>query len=219
MATPLIDLATFKMALGLPPTVETPDDDKFTLAVASASSMVRNFTGLEFNVSEEVPFSDVRQYEYDGSGFLDIDECQTVMDVSVQSGWTGDTITATTLSVNEWSAYPLNSPVKRWLQLAPNAYGVGSPEMGFTYNLDTLYWKLPQKPNIVNVTATWGWPEIPDDVKRATIIIADALAETTRPYTQESIENYSRTRAAADIEEAIPLRAQAILQNYIVPRL
>jgi hypothetical protein len=214
----LITLTEFKTALGLP--IQTdPSDGKLSWHIASASALVRNYTGLEFLVTDEYAFAEDRSYEYDGCGFLDIDECQEVTAVAVQSGYIGDTTTTTSLTVNEWSAYPLNGPVRQWLRLAPNAYGVGSPEMGFTYNLDTLAYKLPSRPNIVIVTASWGWPAIPDDVKQATIITAEAMSEGNRPYTQESIENYSRTRGASDLEEPLPLRAQAILQNYIVPRV
>lgn len=214
----LITLDTLKIALG-EPLVADPEDAKHSLAIASASSLIRNYTGLQFDVSGSSPVASPRRYEYDGSGFLDIDECQAITSVTTESGYSGMPASVVNLSVNEWSAYPLNGPVKLWLRLAENYYGVGSPEMGFTYNLDTLAYKYPFKPNIITVTATWGWATIPDDVQQAVIWTALNLAESPRPYTQESIENYSRTRGASDTEEPIPLRAQAILQNYIIPRV
>jgi hypothetical protein len=214
----MITLADYKASTGMPADPD-PSDGKIEFAIASASSLIRSYTGLQFDITGPFPMSTTRSYEYDGSGYLDIDECQAITGVTMESGYTGQTSTSIVLTSNDWSAYPLNGPVKTWLRLAEGAGFSISPAMGFNYNLDTLYDRYSIKPNIVKITGSWGWPEIPDDVKQAVIWTVASLTETERPYTQESIENYSRTRGGADSEEPIPLRAQAVLMNYIIPRL
>lgn len=214
---PLISLTQLKTALGNPnPSAPDPKDATYTSALNAASALIRNYTGLKFEVAT-LPISSARKFEYDGSGFLDIDEAQKITNVTTQAGFSGATIT--TMTSDEWSAYPLSFPVKLWLRLADLPYGGISPEMGFTYNLDTLAYRMPMKPQIVTVTGIWGWPEIPADVQQATIWTALSIAETPRVYTQESIENYSRTRGGAVDAEPIPERAQAALMPYIIPQM
>lgn len=214
----MMTLAEYKAAIGK--TIDPdPSDPKITFALASASSLIRNYTGLSFEVTGPSPMATTRRYEYDGSGYLDIDECQAITGLSAESGYSGLSSPVITLTSDDWSAYPLNGPVKTWIRLGiGGGFGI-SPAMGFNYNLDTLYDRYTIKPNIISVTGSWGWAEIPDDVKQAVIWTVSSLTETERPYTQESIENYSRTRGGADAEEPIPLRAQAVLQSYIIPRL
>lgn len=183
----MITVSEYKAATGQ---VGDHRDAAITAAITSASALIRAHTGLEFAVSGDAPIATSRDFEYDGTGYLDIDECQAI---------TGVTVGASSLSADSWSAYPLNGPVKTWLRLA-------EAEEGF-------------KPYIVTVTAAWGWPVLPDDVKQAVVWTVTDLLETERPFTQEAIEGYSRTRSVASTEEPIPLRAQAALQVYVLPRI
>lgn len=216
----LITLPRLKTAMGYAqPSAVHPDDPKLTAAIAGASAMIRNYTGLKFEVASG-SVATTRSFEYDGSGYLDIDEAQTITTVVSKSGYTTVPTTPMSLSVDEWGAYPLNLPVKLWLRLAEAYYGRGiSPEMGFTYNLDTLAYKYPFKPNIIDVTAIWGWPAIPEDIQQAAIWTAVSINESPKPYASEAIENYSRTRGPGDTDEAIPIRAQVILDSYIWPKI
>lgn len=220
MAEPLVTLTRFKSSLENvnDPSAPDPRDAQYNAAIIAASELVRNYTSFRFDLADEFADPEPRDYEYDGSGFLDIDEAWSVVSVSQHGNY--DQAYTWTLSTYEWGAYPLNKPVKYWLQLPQNFAGVGmSPEMGFAYNLDTLYYKYQERPNIVTVTALWGWPEIPEDVQQATIWTATAITETSKPYTSESIEGYSRTRGAADDGEALPERAKAALAPYLIPRV
>lgn len=216
VSDPLISLARLKRAAGgyADPEADHPDDDRLMDAIMGASAMIRAYTGLRFEVAEELAEADDRQFEYDGTGYLNIDECQEIDGITTVGGYTG--LLPQTLTVDEWAAYPLNLPVKLWLRLPEGIYGRSlSPEMGFTFNLDRYEYRQLTRPNIVTVTALWGWPSIPYDVQQAVAWTALSLAETPKPYTQESIEGYSRTRGPE--EDAIPQRAQVALLPYVVP--
>lgn len=214
---PLITLTTLKTASGefSNPSAPSPQDAKYTQALTSASSLIRSFTGMQFEVTASGATATPKIFEYDGSGYLDIYECQTISSVTSTPGFSGSV--SRTLTTDEWAAHPLNLPVKLWLRLSTaNGHGI-SPEMGFTYNLDKMPYMTVLKPTIITVNAVWGWPEIPDDVEQAAIWTALHLIETPKPYSQEAIENYSRTRGSESQHEAIPERAQVALLPYIIP--
>lgn len=216
MADPLISLTQMRAASGeVDPSAATSNDARYTLAINTSSDLIRDFTGLKFEISSGI--ADTRIFEYDGCGYLDIDEAQNITVVSSQAGYSGALLTP--FSIDDYSSYPLNLPVKLWLRLPGVYYGGISPEMGFTYNLDTLYYKYPIKPNIIRVTATWGWDEIPWAVQQAAIWTAINIADSPKPFQQESIENYSRTRGSENVGEAIPDRAQVALLPYVIPRV
>lgn len=217
---PLVSLEALKVALGTfpNPSAANTQDPGLQQAIAVASSMVRHYTGMRFEIANPALPASIRTFEYDGSGYLNVDECIAISGITTNSGYSGATDIA--LSSDAWSAYPLNLPVKTWLRLpeGPLGYGI-SPAMGFTYNLDTIDPRGYVKPMIVSVNATWGWPEIPYDVQQATIWTAVAINESPTSYTQESIENYSHTKGPGSDLEAIPDRAQAALDPYIVPQV
>lgn len=217
MAT-LTSIARYKASQG-DLDVPGPKDDQINFALSAASELIRAFTGLKFEVASSGSLSDTRTYEYDGGSYLDIDEATLITGVSMRSGYDINA-TPTTLDTYAWGAFPLNSPVKLWLRLPAGNHGTISPEMGFRYNLDTIGFDVYQNiPAFVNVTATWGWPTIPEDVQQATIWTAQAIAMATSPYQQESIESYSHTKGPMTDMESIPLRAQAALMPYIIPRV
>lgn len=215
----MVTLTRYKASLGGSADASTPsvNDQQYLTAITAASSLVRSYTSLRFELSENTPPSD-RQFEYDGSGFLDIDEAVAVNSVSQTGGYEG--AQTWNLSSYNWGAYPLNSPVKFWLQLPQDfVSGAISPEMGFTYNLDTLWYKYAQRPSIVTVNANWGWPKIPEDVQQAVVWTAQHISGTNEPYTSKSIEGYSVTRGAMDDGDSLPDRVKAALAPYIIPRV
>jgi hypothetical protein len=216
----LVTLQRLKTSHGLNPAIADPTDDKNLAALSVASAMIRNYTGLKFELGVNPP--ETRDFYYNGSGYLDLDECHTITSVTTKSGYTTWGDVPRTLTVDEWLAHPLNTPVKFWLTLpAIYGYGGGSPQMGFTRNLDTMPWASIRRPDIVSVTATYGWAAIPDDVQQAAIWTAMSLVESPKgtQYQSESIENYSRTRGPGTIDEAMPVKVQALLQPYIIPRV
>lgn len=214
----LITLEQLKIALGIPnPADPHPDDAKNAAAIAAASAIVRNYTDLTFELSTGT--ISTRQFEYDGSGFLDIDDAQQITAVTEAYGGVTNSYTRT-LTADDWVARPFNTPIKYWLQLAGENY-FDSPEMGFTWNADTYSGRNFRYPNIVNVTAIWGWDEIPADVQQATIWTALHLAENPKNLIAESIEGYSRTYTSGGgtLADALPDRAEAVLAPYVLARV
>lgn len=212
MALPdLIELSELLAALGVAPgDLEDQEIEKYEFALKAASQAVRNYTGRTFQLATGT--ATTRTFEYDGSGYLDIDDAVSVASLTGQYG-----STERVLLGDEWNSQPFGAKplgVYEWIRVAPNAWGIGSPEMGFTRNLDTLYDSLPVTPVLMVVMADWGWSEIPYDVKQALVWTASSLSEDPRPYQSESIEGYSRSRGPQVPTEVIPERALAALASY-----
>lgn len=201
----IITLDDLKTALGIPLS-NTTRDEQLTAAVNAASTAVLNYTDRDFGLGA---VTEQRTYEYDGSGVLDIDDCTAVTAVTLSYD-NADTV----LPTDQWRAQPYGSGVITHILLPMGRYG-GSPEMGFTRNLDVYaregYASLV--PTLAKVDATFGWPTVPNDVKQATIWIAAAMAEDVRPFISETIEGYSRTVGPAP-RQAIPARALDLLVPY-----
>ena len=197
----LVTLADVKLALGIP-TATTTQDAKLNDAIRDASAALRSYLDRDFETP--VTSSQARTYFYDGSGVLEIQDAQTI---------TAVTLDGVALTTDEYSAEPAGDAPYTWLFL-PEIGGFGmSPEMGFTRNLDRLWWKALQRPQQVVVTGTWGWATIPDDVQRAAIWTAVAFAENPRPVTTERVGDVSRSYPNA-IRDAIPARARDLLEPY-----
>lgn len=215
----LITLARLKIALGIDP-ADTTDDDRLGAAVSAASQLIRTYTDREFDVNTGGS-SSVRSFEYDGSGYLDIDDAQSITAVEVVPvGYT----TGTPVNSGDWTAYPFSGPVFYWIRIPASPWHWGSPAMGFTRNLDQLdYWPYGGS-SIARVTAVWGWPEIPADVQQATVWTALNLSDNPHLYQSESIAAYSRTYSTGggfgeQPDTAIPQKAQFALAPYIQPRV
>lgn len=202
----LISLDELKDALGIPLN-QTGQDDKLSQAISSASAAVVNYTDRDFG---SAGVTGDRIYQYDGSGYLEIDDATAVNSVTVITDGPEYAVDAT-----EWRAQPYNDSVKTYIQLL-GRYGVGSPEMGFTRNLDVYIaeGRYNFLPTLVRVNAVWGWPYVPDDVKQAVVWIAASMSEQPGLYVSESIEGYSRSTSQRTPPVAIPERAADILAAY-----
>jgi hypothetical protein len=211
------DILTLEEYKALSGITTTKNDAKYTANLPAVSLAVSMFTGRDFsanNVTEE------REYQYDSSGYLDIDDAQTITAVKATVPWGTDY----EFTTDEWYAQPArrdDSPVFWYLVLPGMPYGA-SPEMGFRQNVDLLAregrWR--SKPTTIKVTGTWGWPFIPSDVKMAAKwTLDDWIAR--RPETAgaaEAIESFSRNFAGGRLGEAvawaIPMRARDLLAAY-----
>lgn len=207
MAT-LVTLSELKTALDIAVT-DTDEDAKLTAILESVTTLVQNYTGRNF---VDNPASSSRSFLYDGSGFLEIDDCTVV---------TAVTMDGLTLSANtDYIAQPYNGPTFTWLDLTP--FNGQSWAMGFTRNLDTPLGRrrLVNRSATVVVTADWGWPAVPADVKQAAIWTAAAMRDSDDgDIASESIANYSVTHnvgfaGEGGASDAIPLRARKILDLY-----
>lgn len=209
MPADLITLEELKVAMGMDLS-ETDQDQKLTKAIAAASTAVRRFADRSFGL----PLTEgVRTYEYDSSGYLDIDDAGEI--ISVVFNLVSFKFPITTFY---WRAEPQEGPPYTYLKI-PHWAGVYSPEMGFTRNFDVIAKERgwPGLPPTVEVTAKWGWPEVPDDVRQAAIWTAAKFQEKPDQLVSESIANYSylsQTRTGGPAP-AIPSQAQDLLAAYV----
>lgn len=189
--------------------LEDSELENFENAIAAASTAIRNFTDHKFETSSGL--SETRQYQYDGTGVLEIDDAQSVTAITLDFG----NSVIRTLQAIDYDVQPFDGEIYEWIALAEGGWYSGSPEMGFTYNLDRYPYRIPVKPVVATVTGIWGWPKIPADVKRAAVWTTLAFTEQPQPYIAEAIEGYSRSTGRLPSEAGIPARAQSLLVPYV----
>lgn len=216
----ILTLAELKTARG---EEGTENDIQYGWFLTVVSQVFRQFTGRDFGSSL---LTEERSFQYDGSGFLDIDDAATVSEVKLVVPYGDDQVLDPA-----WQWYPQpyrrdDSPVYYYLVLpgmAPTVGPVFSPEMGFNRNLDVYYRenRLPGMQTTIKVTATWGWPVVPVDIKQAAIwTINDWLDKDSEGenLTSEAIAGYARSWSRGNEEApaglAIPSRARDILVGY-----
>lgn len=213
MLPDLITLEDLKISMRIPDT-DTDRDAQLSKAITLASASIRSFTDRSFGAPIK---KGVKIYEYDSSGFLDIDDAMAIENVEFVFGGLKTPITNF-----YWRAEPQAGPPYSYIVI-PVWAGIYSPQMGFKYNLDVISrdrgW--PGLIPVVEVTAKFGWPEVPDDVEQAAIWTAARFSEKPDALISESIANYSYTtqlRGGGGFGGplgAIPSEAQDILASYI----
>ena len=214
----LLTLNEYRTATGVDLT-DTRNDAKIAQWIPWASQAIRSFTERDFGAPTVI---EERTFEYDGSGYLDIDDAASITQLSFVYPNSPEIL----LTADDWSPKPErrdDAPVYQYI-LLPAYIGQawGSPEMGFTRNLDVYFRdrssvSLPSK---VKVQATWGWPDIPGDIKMAMVWTLQEWV--SRPsgeaVTSEAIEGWSRSwggrGGVAAASFAIPQRARDLLVNY-----
>jgi hypothetical protein len=192
--------------------VSPPQQAQIDQAISWASATVRNY--LDRNIGLGI-VTEERPYEYDGSGYLDIDDAANITRVAFAQPIATDLV----LTTDQWRAQPYEGPVYTYLVL-PTAGSGWSPEMGFERNLDTLaregrFYTLPP---VVKVTADFGWPEVPEPVKQATVLTIMSFTSPDQEMQSESIEGYSYSRPPRLTQAAlaaVPPRAQDLLEPYV----
>lgn len=210
----LLTLAEYKGLLAIDPT-DTRNDAQITALLDAASRAVQGYTERDF--SPNTGIATARNYLYDGSGFLDIDDCTAITSVTINIPNAASTL----LDPLQWTSMPDNEPIFYYLLLhsVPGVYTY-SPAMGFNNNLDTFSPQSFKSPTL-SVIATWGWPAVPSDVKLATALTIREFTGSggrAEGLTSEAIEGYSRSWGARTGSNApslaIPNRARDLLINY-----
>lgn len=211
----LITLAEYKAMIGIGVT-DTRNDTQISALLEAASLAVIGYTNRNFTVQSGSATS--RTYNYDGCGILDIDDCIAVTGVQYNIPNASPYI----LAPEEWTPMPGDGGlVYYYLLLYTTGYFSASPEMGFARNLDTYPGGYYKEPPTISVTATWGWPAIPEDVKWATALTIQGFvapgSQSTEGLTAEAIEGWSRSwgsRTGGLPALAVPNRARDLLVNY-----
>lgn len=195
-----------KARLGI---TDTGKDAHIDTLLPGIGRLIERHTHREFTLNSAGAASD-RTYWYDGAGVLEIGDCESVTAVALD---------ARTLNPDEYIVGPQDQlePVFHYLELI--SLRLMSPEMGFTYNLDRLWPSLQagRRRLRITVTANWGWPTVPEDIKLAAAwLLAEGLDRTRASgVTAESIAEYSVSFAqGATMQGALPDRVLDILEDY-----
>lgn len=190
-------------------------DVKFEYAIAYASEAIRKYCDRSFGIPLK---TETRVFDYDISGFIDIDDATAITNVEMAIG-----TFITPIQPYAWRPEPAGGPIFDYLAI-PHWAGAYSPEMGFTYNLDVISRERgwPGVPPTVKVTGSWGWPEVPADVQAAAVLTAILFADDPDENISESIENYAFSRGGsrqfgAAESVSIPGRARDLLSPYVRP--
>lgn len=211
----VITLGELRELLGTDPT-DTRNDARYAALIPAASAAIRAYTQRSFGLPVE---TGERSFLYDGSGFLDIDDASAITDVVFTYPYGSPDIT---LDPETWS--PKDAPAFTYIEIPSDLgrLGPASPEMGFKWNADVYARErgggLYPTPKAVKVTGTWGWAEVPDDVKVAATWVIQAWESrpTSDNMTAEAIEGWSRAWGTRNIsvQLAIPEPARDLLANY-----
>ena len=221
MASDLITVDEYKKATGQSSQTLSQDDaDQLAWAITSASRVIRNYLDRDLTLAADAS-PGARTFRYTGGNVLEIDDATAITSVATTiTPWSPAT---RTLDPSEWvaAATTANLPVFDAVELWTNLPFAQSPAMGFQWNEDRYGWR--PHPLSLDVTATWGWPEFPQDIKQAAIWQTTDIMAPETPYVSESIEGYSHsfreTRSNAS-QQANPItavtpRAQSLLDPYV----
>lgn len=206
---PIVSLADYQMAVG---TSENAGAQQ--LALDDAIQAALNYTDRDFGTTL---VTETRTFPYRGKGILEIDDAAEVTSV------TGSMVVGSWIAMKEG---PAAVPVFSYLILP--ASRLPSGEMGFTQNMDPLglHFRTQQLPIIeVAVTGTWGWPTIPNDVRRAIIFLAQEYERAAESGGSGDLQSKSVAEVAESYFEGqslvqprpiegIPDRAADILWPY-----
>lgn len=195
---------------------DTRFDAQWTAMIPTASDAIRAYTQRSFGTTA---VSETRTFQYDGSGYVEIDDASTITLVE----FVVPNASNISLPSDQWVALPYNGPIFTYIQLYADYTGV-NPWMGFNRNLDVIYdeGRLGTQTAVVAVTGTWGWPDVPGDVKLALAwTLQDWSSKASSDnLTSEAIEGWSRSWAGRAASQqipalAIPSKALSLLANYL----
>lgn len=220
----LVSLEEYKEAIG---ETNSANDDVHADAIEAASAAILAYTDRDFGAPVVTATKD---YAYLGGGFLNIDDCTAVTEVTL-----GGSVMTSTAYRAKSEGPSAAAGIYSYLELPVFDWRSGSAraslgEMGFMQNWDRLF-LLSQPANFneiaATVTADFGWPVVPKDVQRAAIWTAGEFENVTGTaggagdLASKSVAEVSETwfadtpqQAGSAPQEAIPANARAILDLY-----
>lgn len=168
-----IQLTDLKSALRIQ---QSGSDLELSRAISSASRNIDEFCDDYFGYSDptEKLFRPSDEYVMYVGSYASAD------DVTIELDYDGDGSFSTTLLANEWQPEPvdrdLNKPYNTVALLTgrtfPGTRGLGI-NGGSWANWDHRRYPTQRRARI-RMTARWGWPEVPDQVKQACLILSIA---------------------------------------------
>lgn len=133
------------------------DDTLLENAIEAASRRIDNECSRRFYKDQSAT---ARVYTSDRHDMLFVDDVSSTTGLVVKIDDDGDGTFETTLTLNvDYQIEPLNNLAQ------------GKPVL-LLRALDTLFPIASNKRALVEVTATWGWPSVPDAICEATVLLA-----------------------------------------------
>jgi hypothetical protein len=133
------------------------DDTLLENAIEAASRRIDNECSRRFYADQAAT---ARVYASDRHDMLFVDDVSSTTGLVVKIDDDGDGTFETTLTLNvDYQIEPLNNLAQ------------GKPVLLFRA-LDTLFPVASNKRALVEVTAAWGWPSVPDAIREATVLLA-----------------------------------------------
>lgn len=176
---------------------DADDNGLLSAAVGAASQWVSRWCGRQFN---KVTVASARTYEPSTTTQVIVDDFHTLNDLEVRVDTGNDGTFATT--VTDFVVKPVN--------------GIVDGEPGFPFwkiELSSGRFPCTARPT-VQVTAHWGWAEVPESVKRATLIVAAMIHNLKdSPLGVASFADAGIIRLR-DIPQVVPM----LLERYRHPR-
>lgn len=200
MANEYSTVAEMKAALGIA-VADVVDDTALALALESASRMIDRHTNRKF---WQDPVAVVRRYQFSANGAADVDDISTATGLVVDVDQDKDGVYEEVWVLGtDFDLYPLN------------ALAEGSPAT-FLGSRGTR--TLPKGPGTVQVTARFGWPAVPVEIRQATLIQAIRLHQRRHsPYgIAGSPEVGSEMRLMAKLDPDVEVLVRPLVRMWWV---
>lgn len=162
LGDPYISLTEIKMYLvGQANANLTGQDDQLLDAVMTASREIDSYCARQFNRAETAT---AREYEPDGRDWSYVDDFHTITDLVVKLDVAGDGTFSQTLTSSQYELSPANGIVDG---------ATGWPFYRIRLLSGTSFpCNYGGRSRTLQVTAKWGWPEVPQPVRAACKIMA-----------------------------------------------
>ena len=199
-------LAELKPELRIP-TADTDDDSRLEVAIAAASRQIDAHCGRFFWRDASVH---TREFYANDYRRCEVDDISTTTGLIVQVDDDDDGVFETTLTLStDFILRPLNAfdrhPVWPYDELVL---------------VDAINGNFPMsssgRPG-VRVTARFGWAEVPDDVKKATLVQSAMLFKSADAVF--GVTEFANAGAAMRVGRTINPIAAALLEPYCKPRV
>lgn len=183
------------------PTGDTAQDDMISVLIGRASHAIMGFTGCQFMVDGTNPATrtfDVGPYarvaHTTGLPIDDLQAIPTAASILDSAGTTLTTLTPATDLVLLPRNRPAWQPINH-LRLRPS---IGTP----SYD------------DVLSVTGSWGWPQVPEDVRQACVV---TVGLWMRREVQAFTTTFNIDEGRLERPQALPSMAIEMLRRYRLP--
>lgn len=193
-----LTLAELRTLTGIP---DTADDMALTLALAAAENAITVYCSRDFTAAGTS--ATARVFTADGTGLVWVDDIGSLTDLVVKIDEGDDGTYETTITSANYQMEPLNA---RFQGLA------------WSYDrirrLDACWPVSSYGRALVQITARWGWPAVPDAVKQATALVsAELFKRKDAPFGIAGFGDFGPIRLSSDALRGV----SALLEPYRRP--